>query len=217
MNFLVIGFYTPDCDYQERAEHMKETVEAQGLRCEIREMSHERRRGKKTMPWVANCALCPTFIRQMMEEYPNTPILYLDADASMVKRPALFLDEPIDYDIAAPFLTNRCVRNELISNTLFFNNTEVARTIVEMWELLQKERLEKMFLGEYPRPYKEAWDQRVLQDTLKVIPEAKILKLPWEYAKIDRTSRGQELMRGVHPREVVIAQHQASRINKKKV
>jgi len=168
------------------------------------------------MRWVANCAMCPGFIQEMMREFPDKYILYLDADAEMLRRPSLFLDAPFHYDMAAPFINNRHIGRELVSNTLFFNRTDMAREVVNVWTELQEIRVEQMLNDELDRPYREAWDQRVLQDVIENMAGLSVFELPWEYAKIDRLN-GRELMEGVSPRRIVIAQHQASRRNKKLV
>jgi hypothetical protein len=67
----------------------------------------------------------------------------------------------------------------------------------------------------YAPPYKEVWDQKVLQDILPRITDLRIFELPYEYAKITRTPSGEELMPGIV--DPVIEQHQASRRNKRKV
>lgn len=214
-DLLVVGYYTPDRNYKELAEGMKRSVEAQGLECKIAERaSIPATNLPKPMPWVLNCAQCASFISDMLGEYPDRHILYLDADATMERRPELFLDHPITFDFAVPFLDNAYVKNELQSNTLFFAPTKQARELVERWASLQTERNSRMIQGHFQAPYREAWDQKVLQDVLGEVPGLRWIKLPWEYGKLDKTKNGVELMEGVDMDKVVISQHQASRVNK---
>lgn len=211
-DLLAIGYYTRDRNYKELAERMKASVEKQGIECIIKERKSLATEGLiKPMPWVLNCSQCGSFIQEMREEYPNRPLLYLDADAIMQRRPRLFLDEVIDYDFAAVFLSNVHIKDELQSSTLFFNNTEKASKLLDDWVSLQKKRNSEMLAGQYSPPYFDAWDQRVLQ---KVLKDVKVKKLPYEYAKIALTPKGEELMKGVDPNKIVISQHQASRQNK---
>lgn len=217
-NILVIGYYTPDRNYRQLAERMKASVEKQGLECIIKERkSLASASNKKPMPWVLNCGQCPDFIQEMRASHPERPLLYLDADAVMEKRPTLFLDEIIDYDFAAPFLTNKYVKDELTSNTLFFNATEAASQLLFDWCVMQEKRNDQMLKGQFSPPYFEAWDQRTLQYVLNRMKGIIVKKLPYTYAKITVTPKGEELMTGVKAEDIVISQHQASRQNKVKV
>lgn len=209
----VIGYYTEDRNYKELAHNMKASVERQGIKCHIEKRTSWKCEMPKPTSWVLNCSQCSYFIEEMMKLFPDTNLLYLDADAVMEKRPKLFLDDAIDFDFGAPFLTNEYVKDELQSNTLFFRACDETKKLVQDWRLLQDERNFQLLQGKYAKPFKEAWDQRVLQDVL-VASNCKIKKLPWEYGKITVTPRGDELMKGVKPEDIVISQHQASRQNK---
>jgi len=214
---MVVGYYTPDCDYRQRAENMKASVERLGLHCFIQERpSKARKEMPKPMPWVLNCAQCGPFIREMMASFPDRRLLYLDADAEMLKMPQMILGLK-DIDFAAPILTNEWVNCELQSNTLYFNTTPAARALVNKWCELQEQRNKDVLAAKFQPPYREAWDQRVLQESIAFIPKLAWTPLPWEYGKIDLPKSGRELMQGVKPEDVVIAQHQASRVTKAKI
>ncbi len=216
-DYQVVGYYTPNQNYKELAERMQASVRKQGLACDIFERSTLLADRDPPMPWVANCAQCAEFILTMFEKYNGKHILYLDADAVMEKFPDLLVSSSLpEFDIAAPFLTNKWVSNELTSNTLIFRRTPKAKEILKAWAKEQAARVEAMLEGEYRKPYKEVWDQKVLQDVLKKT-DHKLFKLPWEYAKITRTPKGEELMKGVNIEDIVISQHQCSRQNKRKV
>jgi hypothetical protein len=153
----------------------------------------------------------------MMSRYPDREILYLDADAEMRLRPEMLLSQDFQYDFAAPFLTNAYVQNELVSNTLYFAPTAPAKALVKAWCRLQANRNDMMLKRKFNPPFRQAWDQQVLQDVLLNIPNLKWTALPWTYGKMDLTASGVELMPGVAQQEIVISQHQASRQNKGKV
>jgi hypothetical protein len=214
-NPLVVGYYTPDRNYKELATNMKASVERFGLECVIRERpSLAKPHHPKPMPWVLNCSQCGHFIKEMMDEFVGRDLLYLDADATMEKRPSLFLDEPTNYDFAAPFLTNKYVQKELQSNTLFFANTVAAKTLLHNWCFEQDRQNKLMITGKMPHPFFKAWDQRVLQDVLSTVADLRVKELPYTYGKLDKTPKGEELMLGIRLDDIVIAQHQASRQNK---
>jgi hypothetical protein len=211
-DLLVVGYYTPERNYEQLAHAMKRSVEAQGLQCEIRfRPSQATAELKKPMPWVLNCGLCGFFIRDMLHEYPDRRLLYLDADATMLRSPELLLKDT-EFEFAAPMLTNKYVKNELVSNTLYFKPTEACNKLLNAWCGLQSFRNGEMLADVYKAPYREAWDQKTLQDSLLKMKDIKFKELPWAYAKIDKTKAGEELMPCED--EIVIAQHQASRENK---
>ncbi|MFA5754517.1 MAG: hypothetical protein WC905_04155 [Patescibacteria group bacterium] len=215
---LVVGYYTPDKNYEKLANNMKDSVERFGVPCEIQERgSWAKPNMPKPLPWVLNCSQCSFFIREMREKYPDRNLLYLDADAEMVRRPALFLDGVPDFDFAAPFLFNRYVKNQLSSNTLYFSTAPTATALLDAWVRLQEERNAILLGGGYPKPYAAAWDQKTLQDVMATIPKLRWAQLPYIYGKLSLTPKGEELMPGIDPNDVVIMQYQASRQNKHEV
>lgn len=212
---LIVGYYTPNADYEEMAERMKASVEAQGLECEIRERPSEATPDMKPpMPWVINCAQCGPFIRDMRKEYPDRDLFYLDADAVVLRYPTFFQRYPRNYDFASVFITAGRAVHRLTSNALYFGATEKADALLDRWCAEQEKRNRLMCKGHFRPSYKWVWDQRVLQEVLHLVPGLRWIELPWAYAKITVTPRGDELMPSVHPDEIVIEQHQASRWNK---
>lgn len=230
-NLLVVGYYTPDRDYKQLATSMKRSVERFGLPCIIQKrpslaQHHEAQESlPKPMPWVLNCSLCARFIFDVMKLYPQSNLLYLDADATMARAPMDLYDVVGSADFAAPFLTNDFVQNELVSNTLYFKNSDRAKDLVKRWMVEQEKQNQLMLCGTYREPYKEAWDQVTLQRTLESMgwiesnegpdDHGRWTRLPWTYGKMDPTSKGVELMPGVRTSDVCIAQHQSSRWNKR--
>ena len=217
--YIVVGFYTPHQDYNALAERMKASVETQGIECHIFERASEHTRIDSRnipMPWVANCAQCAAFCLEMYYQFPDRNILYLDADATMDQFPELLYSDKLDFDIAAPVLTNAWVKGELQSNTIAITHTTEAEVVLLRWCDETDRRLAKMRAGEYVTPYHEAWDQKILQDVIAQ-SNAVFCTLPREYGKITRPPGGPEIMEGVNPEDIVISQHQASRQNKRKV
>ncbi len=216
---LVIGYHTPHAEYRRLAANMAASVRAFGLQCEIREYP------QRTFPaepgftvknpqhanWVLNCAMKGDFVADMMDEFPGRDLIFLDADAVMEKRPAFYLDGPRDYDFAAPYLTNDHVTGELQSNSLYFAGNAAARRLVAAWKKLQLVRIREMLAGKYKHPFREAWDQKVLQDVISVVAGLRHIALPMTYAKIMPTPTGHEITPHIPLAEAVITQHQASR------
>ena len=215
-DYQFVGYYTNNQNYPELANRMKNSVIAQGGNCEIFERT-DLAKGKnyaKVIPWVLNCSQCAEFCLTTFKKYSNKRIFYLDADAVTERAPELLISPTLpEFDFAAPYVTNKWVTDELTSNTLIFRRTLTALKILIRWYDETQIRIKKMLNGDFAAPYKEVWDQRILQDVLTEIPH-KVYKLPWEYAKITVTPKGEELMQGVDPNKIVISQYQASRQNK---
>ena len=211
----VVGFYTPDKDYRKLAEHMAQSVEAQGLTCTVRERPSLAKAGMKApLPWAMNCSQCGPFLREMRDEFPLDDLLYLDADAVMVRYPHLFFDFPRNYDFAVPFITAGKAVHQLSSNTLYFAASENATRLLDKWCEEQEKRNIVTLKSHFKPPFFAMWDQNTLQDVLLRVPGLRWIELPWEYGKITPTPKGEELMPSVDPEQIVIEQYQASRWNK---
>jgi hypothetical protein len=153
----------------------------------------------------------------MFEKHPGKNIFYLDADADMIRFPELLISPDLPkFDLAAPIVPKTTGVLELISNSLIFRRTKGARKILKAWKKEQEKRVKYMLAGYYSEPFGAAWDQKVLQDVLTGMPEISFFQLPWEYAKI-APKMGREIMVGVDPEKVVIAQRQVSRKNRRYV
>ena len=146
--------------------------------------------------------------------YPNTNILYLDADAVMKRPPELFTRPDFDYDFAVPFVTDQKGVYRLSGNTMFFGTSPLVDELLKVWKSKQVTRNLEMILGKFKKPYYEAWDQQALQDVLPTVEGLHWLKLPHEYGRIMPHPSGFDVMKNVNPQNVVIEQHQASRQNR---
>ena len=204
----VIGYYTPNRDYPEMARRMQVSAEAVGLSCEICEMPDISESGcPRTMNWVRHIGYSAAVVLQAMRNYPDHRLLYLDADAEVMQYPAL-LDEWDGVQIAYPM-----VNGYLVSNTVYFANEPGDMAMVEAWDRETQDRLTRMSAGDYNHPYREAWDQSALQDTLPLFPQIVTRELPWEYAFIGPKPswpKPIEVMPGIAAEDVVIRQYQAS-------
>lgn len=141
--------------------------------------------------WIANVGYKAEFCRDKLKEH-NMPIVWIDCDAEVMRYPDLFNAIKDEYDIGV-FYRNRARRpNELLSGTVYFNNTEGSRKILDAWV-------------ESCVSHPETWDQRCLQEVLyEMRGEIKIFEFPCSYVRIFDAID----MAGVDP---VILHHQASR------
>jgi hypothetical protein len=215
--YLVIGYYTPNQNYKQMAENMKASIEKQGLECYIEERPNALVASKQyplPMPWVANCAQCADFCLEMYLKFPDKHIWFLDADSEMFQFPSLLLDSSLVFDISMPVLTNKYVTNEYVSNSIIFKQSRQTLKVLKSWVEITHARVQKMMEGGYPPPYRKAWDQQTLQDALEKNSRCRFMPLPLTYGKMTPTPKGEELMVGIDPNEIVIQQYQASRQNK---
>lgn len=182
-NYVVVSFHTPDSYYSGHAREMMKTLDRFGIPHDV-----------EVVPpvgcWVENCAFKPRFIQRKLAEHADRPVVWLDADARVLRDPVLFEEIPAD------FAVHYRAGQEMLSNAMFFNVGPRSRELVDAWVAAQEKE---------PRE----WDQRVLQaliDRKALAMGLEIQLLPPEYAAIDF----------MHVANPVIVQMQASRLLRRK-
>lgn len=182
---LYVSFYTPQ--YIDEANALLRTLAEFGLEHRISERPD-------AGSWERNCAQKPSAIYEAMQSVKGRPIVWLDADARVMRRPALF--DELTCDFAAHWLYNA----ELLSGTLYFGGTEKARSIVRRW-------VDAQALAP------NEWDQRVLQKIVDTNCDGlSVNMLPCEYCWIHgKTKRDMISAAAYGPRDPVIKHLQASR------
>jgi hypothetical protein len=159
--------------------------------------------------WQRNTSFKATFVKLMLDLHPDRNIIFLDADAEILKHPELFDQIPEEYHLAAHFLDrdkwyNRQAgeQKELLSGTLFVQNNAESKKVVEAWE-------------QACRSHKMVWEQYLLQ-VLVEQDKIRIYELPVEYAWIKTLPNGDAPH--VKPNGHIVIQHnQVSRKYKKAV
>lgn len=151
---LFVSFYTPP--YAAEAEGLIQSLGRWNLNHEIVAVAD---RGS----WVKNCAYKASFIRDMMLKHECRPLVWLDADARVMRRPDLF--DSLTCDLACHYRDG----TELLSGTLYIGPT--ARDLVRQWE---------QACLEHPNE----WDQRVLAGVIERERRWKIINLPADYTAI---------------------------------
>lgn len=139
--------------------------------------------------WEMNTHYKAVFIKEKLTQ----PIIWTDADSELKQYPKLF--DEIDCDVAFHWFKDE----ELISGTMYWNNTPKAHELLDSWI-----RLNKMF--------PQNWDQVNLQNALNGIQDINVYKLPPEYNFITDLSR--EHYGNLNP---VFEHFQASRKYKKRL
>jgi hypothetical protein len=202
-NFIVTSYYTLNTPYQKVAhDYLMKTVADLKMESDIR--------GISTLGnWQRNTLFKPTFVKHMLEMHPDKNVVFLDADAEILKYPELFDKIPEDCNLAVHYLDRDKWYNrnfgeprELLSGTLFVQNTPEAKCIVEMWE-------------QACSSHKMVWEQYLLQATVEK-HHIKVYELPVEYAWIKTLPNGDTPF--VKPNgDIIIRHNQVSRTLKKKV
>ena len=133
--------------------------------------------------WELNTHYKAVYIKEKLIE----PVIWTDADSVLKQYPTLI--ETIDCDFAAHWFKDK----ELISATMYWNNTPKAHELIDKW--IELNNLNPTL-----------WDQVNLQTALNEIEDIKVIKLPPEYNFIFDLSR--EYYGNLNP---VFEHYQASR------
>jgi len=152
----IVCYYTPE--YAKEAKILKETMDIVGL-----DTSHVQQRDSLGS-WEKNCQYKAIYILEKLEEL-NEPVIWVDADARIMKRPRLFEDLG-DTDLAAHW------GRWLMSGTLYLGNTDNAKALLHQWIHVQED------------PENLKWDQKVLQEVIDGFEgNLRTVKLPVEYCQ----------------------------------
>lgn len=124
MSYTVISFYTPNWRYPEYADNLRQDCLRHGLEFSIDEKpSHD--------DYVKNCNIKPGFIREKIYQL-KSPVLWIDADGSLLKAPELLSSHAIrEYDIAGNRAENNTERIHV--GSIWFNYTETILDFLDAW------------------------------------------------------------------------------------
>ena len=184
---MFISYYTKNTDYVNHVERLVNSLNALELPFYVRGIED---RGS----WKKNVAYKPEFIKEMLDLHKK-PLVFLDADAEVLKPPILFDELTNEYDLGVHYRDNPNVsKPELLSGTIWVNYTPEARILLEIWKDRTRAELEH-----YTQP------QQILDASIREFPPVKVYELPKEYTRIfDAQEMG----------EAVIQHNQASRANR---
>lgn len=141
----IVGFYTDDFLYSEHARLLKDSAKKNGLNIELQ--------CYKKDEWQKIIAMKSSFILEKRKKIKGK-ILYIDVDAVILENIQPFF-ESINEDVGIHFLENKLTDEiELISSTIFINDTYNALKICEEWVRRQIEQ-------------PDIWDQKILQEIIQ--------------------------------------------------
>jgi hypothetical protein len=183
---LVISFYTKNTPYEEEIKKLLASLDRLGIESHIEGI-------ESLGTWEKNCAYKPFFILQKMKEFQR-PLLWVDADGVFLKKPDFHEWMECDISVRVNEFLPKHHESHVVANSVFVNDTEKARDLLEEWCL----ECEK-------RGAREA-DQTSLRDLLQRYEDLRFLPMPLKYSKIFDFD---DLF--ISEEEVVIEHYQASR------
>jgi hypothetical protein len=127
----VISFYTQDWEYANYANQIKESCIQFKLPYYIVEIESKN-------DYVKNCNIKPSFIYECLQKF-KSPVLWIDADGSLLKHPTILQTEEIkNFDIAGNIpLTNS---NRIHVGSIWFNYTDIVLKFVKEWSDYVKDK-----------------------------------------------------------------------------
>jgi hypothetical protein len=174
MKFKVVSFYTIGTQYEQEIKALKISLIDLGIPHDIRGVS-------SLGSWDLNTKIKPAFIKEMLQVHPEDSIVWLDADAVVMKYPHIF--GQIDTDIGVYYKTtgptaDRFKGQELISASMYFANNRRTRELLDMW-IQEQNRIDQ--------PETQLIEQRALHRSIPIWRrehKGTITILPQSYCRI---------------------------------
>jgi len=180
MSYRVVSYATDDPIYLKYSETLKDSCLRFNIPIYLKIIS-------SNYNWCENTHKKASFIKECFSEIKDDFIVWTDADSELKEYPNLFNE--VDCDFAAHWFKDE----ELISATMYWNNTPKAHELLNKW-------IELNTLNP------KLWDQVNLQTALNQIENIIVVRLPPEYNFISDLSR--EYYGNLNP---VFEHYQASR------
>lgn len=120
---LIVSFFTPDWEYEAHSRRLARECDDLGL-------EHRIERKESRGGYIQNSCIKPFFIRDCLRE-EKRPVLWVDVDGSIFKKPVFFLDE--NFDFQARKMDPRYRRRIWHVGTMWFNPTPATLSFVDAW------------------------------------------------------------------------------------
>ena len=127
---IVVSFYTEGTVYEQEAEKLADSLRVLDMRYDIQGIQD---RGN----WRANVGYKPTFLLQMLEKHKQ-PIMWLDADDTLVKYPEILWRTKCDIAFVFVYEYFGLKHPGPCTAVLYFANNGAARGILKDWITLEK-------------------------------------------------------------------------------
>jgi hypothetical protein len=137
MKYTLISFYSePNSESTYYSEHAKRLKSE----CEQLEITHLIENIPSRGNYLLNCFFKPQFILDCWEKIEN-PILWLDVDSSIIRKPNFDYLEKTDF---AAVKMKPGYNLPIWAHCLYFNKTENAKRIITNWKKLSEEACLKL-------------------------------------------------------------------------
>ena len=197
-DILIIGYYTIDTPYEEEAKFLIES-------CRKLRLDYNIIGVKNLGSWQSNTRYKAKFIIDMLEQFPNKRLLYVDCDAVINRLPILF--KMYEADISVHWQDFKWRKNECLSGTIYMENNEKTKKLCQLW-------LESNTNQPKDSTELEQWNLGKIIEQMRKTDGLIDKNLPPEYCQFD-------LIENIYPElekgNGVIQHYQASRRFKNKV
>jgi len=120
----IISFYTDDWEYPQHAKRMRADCSKLGLDVYVAEQ-------ESRQDYIRNTAIKPFFIKDCLEKF-KIPVLWVDVDGLLLKRPERLLPWPkVDFAAVKHFTAYQ--GREWAVGLMWFNYTPQALALVDAW------------------------------------------------------------------------------------
>lgn len=125
--FIVVTAYTPE--YQQHYDRLRLSLRKYGIR-------HAAYQFGTRGSWERNCSQKPRFMLNAMEENRNVPIVWLDADAEVVRYPSELATVALTPGLAVSYRVNEKPDhpfNRAMSGTVLMRQTYIGKAFIRQW------------------------------------------------------------------------------------
>lgn len=182
-DIIYVSMFTSGTPYEEEIKTLRKSFDSFGLPYELVGL-------KSQGSWEKNTQMKPQVIKGIMDKY-NKDVVWIDADAEVLKYPDLFYD--MNCDLGFHYIKEW---DEKMTGTMYFKNNMLVKEILNKWITLNSE-------NNFP-------DGKNFQTIMDTPRGVKILDLPNEYIYISDNPH-------LQCKEPVIKHNQASRRFKESV
>lgn len=182
---LVVSYHTGAEPYVSRAKRLAASCERLEIDCEIYKLND-------AGTWIQNVAMKGPFLHEVMKRQ-QCPIMWIDADGYLIERPEQLKGLEADFAIHTTQRNRRTWRpigrgdqhlpeawpgtSWFMTGTMFFNNTERGRLLLEKWSAESARR-------------QRDYQQLLLQEVwTSMAPQPETLWLPDSYCSIRGRTR----------------------------
>jgi len=118
--YVVASMFTVDTPYEQEIEKLKEGLDKYGIKYEL--IGY-----KPQGSWEKNTQMKPHVIKSVMNKY-NKPVVWLDADAEVLKKPVFF--DNVSGDLSFYMIKEW---NEMLTGTMYFANNIRVQRLIDRW------------------------------------------------------------------------------------